>query len=827
MLLGHAQSNDERYRGIYDAAEQDYLIGRLDEARQALKENIKSFPVSLMVSSYRLLALCSIGLDEEADAEYYAQLLLDINPYYSTTVSDPQRFIDMIENIKAGRIATITTASSQAETLDEVPVPTTLITRDMIVNCCARNLQEVLAAYVPGMNIVDCNDDINIAMRGIYSNGQEKILFMLNGHRLNSFATNIASPDFSISLDKVLQIEVLRGPASSLYGGVSLTAVVNVITRPGAQVDGLEARFGAGSHGQIKGGMVFGKRYFDLDLLVWGNLYKAKGESVYVNAEDTGLKVNSGDVTVGGIGPKPSYDFGVQLTYKNLQFLYTTMFSQVISPFTMTYNFSPYIFDNYRTFNGIGPSFTTNSHHVDLSYLLNISSKLSTKIAVTYDTSDLTHYNVVTEPSAFGSLFVLPLPDAVTQPLQAYNGIYRYLNAQEHTVGGKVQGDWNYIDNGVHRGLLTFGAEYSYFNLDDTRYVLGYDFNQVQTESNLISAAGKGHESNLNGFLQLKHHWHSFILNAGMRFDYKNRFNDTKIREFSPRLALIYVKPKWNIKLSYSKSFIDAPFMYRKQNNYLSEYLGQSSYDIELEPEALHSAQLTFRATQWLPGLNFEVNGFYNHARNLIYYMLQNHGNTGVINNYGIELSASYEHRRFTANLSTTWLTTPRNDMFEVKLSHALNTPDISADAVLAWQATNHLKLRTHLDFKGKQHAYYYDIKEYSSLIQTINLYIQKSQELDEYISSPDYNEAVAQQMQDELKKLNKEGDVHIDNLQVYKDIAAYMLFDIGATYTWRNLSIDLDIKNLFNHRYSLSGMSTGLVPQRGRWFLATVAYKF
>ena len=30
-------------------------------------------------------------------------------------------------------------------------------------------------------------------MRGIYSNTQEKILIMLNGHRLNSYATNTAA----------------------------------------------------------------------------------------------------------------------------------------------------------------------------------------------------------------------------------------------------------------------------------------------------------------------------------------------------------------------------------------------------------------------------------------------------------------------------------------------------------------------------------------------------------------------------------------------------------------------------------------------------------
>jgi iron complex outermembrane receptor protein len=61
----------------------------------------------------------------------------------------------------------------------------------------------------------------------------------------------------------------------------------------------------------------------------------------------------------------------------------------------------------------------------------------------------------------------------------------------------------------------------------------------------------------------------------------------------------------------------------------------------------------------------------------------------------------------------------------------------------------------------------------------------------------------------------------------VFKEIDPRILFDLGATYQWRNLTVDLDIKNLFNKSYYQSGVSTGLIPQRGRWFLVTLGYKF
>ena len=821
-----AQTEDERYRAIYDQAEQDYSIGRIDDARRTLTANMNDFPLSLRLSAYRLLSLCELTLDNTDAAERCVQLMLDINPYYSTTLSDPQRFIDMVESLKAGRTATITTASSQAESLNEVPVPTTLITREMIQDCGARNLQEVLVTYVPGMNIVDGNDDINIAMRGIYSNGQEKILIMLNGHRLNSFATNIAAPDFSMSLDKVRQIEVLRGPASSLYGGVSLTAVVNVITLPGAEVDGIEARVGAGNYGQIMGNVMFGKRYFDLDLLIWGNIYKASGESVYIPKEDTGMEMMGGDVTIGGIGPKPSYDVGIQMKYKNLQFFFNSAFSQVTSPFTMSYTFSPYTFDKYRTFNGLHPGFTTLSHHANLSYGQQVGN-VYLRGTVTYDNSDLTHYQVISEPEVTALAAVLPVPQSVQQQLSGTQGISRYINGQEHTLGGKLQGDWNYIDNGTHRGLLTFGAEYSYFQLDDVRYTFGYNFTKLTTENDTIPMLGKGHESNLNGFIQLKHHWRSFILNAGLRFDYKNRYDGSKIREFSPRLALIYLQPKWNVKLSYSKAFIDAPYFYRKINLFLASMLGYTQYATELDPETLNSWQLTFGATQWIPGLDLEVNAFYNYAKDLIIPQLIEHTNTGFIDTYGLEFSAKYQRRRWSANLNATIQDVSQNKQAYTSYDYALNIPVVTANGVVAWQALRDLRLHAHIGFEGRQHYSYLNILPYGVYTSTVNMLADYMMRLTEYMQTPNPDPAVIAKYEEQINYFVAYANEIKPTLYSEDTLPARVLFDVGASYHLGNVTFTLDVKNLLNHSYRQSGMSTCLVPQRGRWFMGTVAYKF
>ncbi len=819
ILTTQAQTTDERMRALYDKAEQDYNIGRLEDAEKQLRTNINDFPVTLLQSVYRMLSLCYLGMDREEDAQSYARLLLSENPYYSPTLNDPQRFIDMVDNLKSGLSATITTASSKAEGLSEVPVPTTLITEEMIRDCGARNLQEVLAAYVPGMHIIDCNDDINIAMRGIFSNGQEKILFMLNGHRLNSYCTNTAAPDFSISLEKLKQIEVLRGPASSLYGGVSLTAVVNLITKQGVEVDGIEAKVGAGSYGQYRGSMMFGKRYFDVDLLIWGAFTAAKGEKIHVDREDTGTKIQGGDVTVGGIGKRPSYDFGASIKYRNLQFLYNTQFSQVQSPMTMTYTFSPYDIERYKTFYGSRPGHATLSHHANLSYGQQLGN-VYLKGQIAYDNSDLTHYQVISDTPVPGITDLLPLPQSSLALLtDTTGGLARYISGQEHTFGGKIQGEWSYINTKKHKGQLTFGAEYSYFQLDDARYVFVYDFIKTLPETINISELGKGHEHNANSFVQLKHQWGPFILNAGLRFDYKQRYDSTHIREFSPRVALIFVQPKWNVKFSYAKAFIDAPYLYRKTNQFLLALMGAKGPEqlaLPLTPESMHSYQLTFGATQWVKGLNFEVNAFYNRTRDMIYMDLIEHYNMSNSDIYGLELSADYETRRFAAHMSATWLHADKYELIWESYDHAFNTPRFMAKGVLAWQATRQLRLHTHASFSGKTTTRYNNIVNYVTMIKA-----QSALAKMQAIENP-----TEEQIAMAAEYLNIARNAQ-QNMYTEQDVASHFIVDLGANYTIGKLELGLNVNNLFNRKYSISGACTGPIPQKGRWLMFDIAYKF
>src|SRR5574344_284830 len=162
--------DDTQLRKTYQDAEEEYKIGHFEAAAGLLNKNIGHYRGTLKTSAFRLIALCLLAQDNNKEAEKYVSLMLKDDPYYNVTIQDPVRFAQIVNNMKNG-LATITTTSQQAETLDEVPVPVTLITEDMIKASGARTLSDVLAIYVLGVSLIESTEP-NMAMHGVYSNSQ-------------------------------------------------------------------------------------------------------------------------------------------------------------------------------------------------------------------------------------------------------------------------------------------------------------------------------------------------------------------------------------------------------------------------------------------------------------------------------------------------------------------------------------------------------------------------------------------------------------------------------------------------------------------------------
>jgi iron complex outermembrane receptor protein len=157
----------------------------------------------------------------------------------------------------------VVTATRDARSLADVPAAVSVADSTVINGGRTAGLHEVLR-YAPG---VQANsryglDDVNISIRGSgirSSFGVRGVAVVLDG-------VPITEPDGQTRLDLVelgsaRQVEVLRGPASALYGGAASGGAVNIISRSGAESQGLTAKALGGTFGFRKYDASFGTAF--------------------------------------------------------------------------------------------------------------------------------------------------------------------------------------------------------------------------------------------------------------------------------------------------------------------------------------------------------------------------------------------------------------------------------------------------------------------------------------------------------------------------------------------------------------------------------------
>ena len=785
-----AQDNNES-RQIYLQAEEEYQVGRLEQALKLLQTNINDFDGNLKQNAYRLIALCYLAQDNTSQTETYAKLLLQENPYY-TSIQDPVRFEDMIKRLKTGRSATVTTASSQAESINEAPVPVTIITAEMIEMLgYNKNLNQILAAYIPGVSVVASSTLDNIAMHGAYSTGQEKILIMENGHRLNARSTNLGRTDYAINTQKIDHIEVLRGPASSLYGNVALTAVVNIITKEGTSINGISAQYGYGSLHTHKADLLAGTHFMNCDISAWASFYSSAGEDRYISPErDQSLDIYRAvaPATYGGYGhinkyaDKPSYDVGVNLKLNDFSLMFSRKSGKKAHQYSMLGQLFNY--DEYRRYDGNKPGYAMDENHADIGYKKSWGN-FSFNASVYGDWYNIDDYSVASDAMKYSAFNEdgTPMKDEDGNPVYTeWNGAYQIYGWKEMTVGTTMRGDCNYTLGGMNGNILA-GMQYEYFSMYDSYAIVGQDFDAIQflvreSENPVLS----GRENIISFFLQDKHYFtKKLILNAGLRFDSKYRANGTRINALSPRLAFIYTpRTDFSMKLSYSRSFVDAPYFYRRNtdNSYLgaeglkSEYLNAIQFDVLGEIAPIH--------------LSYDVNLFYNKFTDIIYAIpgakLEDvkYRNSGKLDIIGAEMDVHYNYKRLRADLTASYTHLLSAKDYYYHDNHIFSVPNFVTNGVFSYKllnkASNNLWITSNIRF-------------------STNSYIQKV------------------------------------NAEVYEEekMPSSFIFDLGARYQMGNhMTLRVDCENLFDKTTYTSGAMVVAMPwyNPGRTLMASVNFK-
>ena len=772
-----AQSESE----MYNRAKALYDMGHFSESDSLLLGSIDMMTNEYKEVSYRLLTLSSLFQDEYNRAEFYAERLLAVNPFYTTQVGETPRFADLINRLKQGAGNTIVTASQMAESSDEAPVPVTLITEDMISASGATCLHDVLLMYVPGMSDVTSTEK-NLSMHGVYSASQEKILVMLNGHRLNSNITNSETLNNRNSLAKIKQVEVLRGPASSLYGNVALTAVINIITKSGKDEDGLTASVGYGMNNTIMADLFIGKNYMDFDFAVWASYYSSDGEKREVSPDDEafyGTVRQPSHVTIGAFNHKPCLDLGFKTEWKGLTAMFTMQQSNSASQYSLFYH-SLYDRDRYPTINGNLPGHYSRAIHASLAYTKPLGSWVL-KAEALFDSEELQRYDVVYDTCA---------EPMILQPV--FNDRGAYYNETYYAIhyGGHVTGTYRY-DTPIGQGNILAGVQLENFQFLDYSFSMGTDFMDPLLNYPKDSLINIGSELSISAYAQMKQQLgRKFIFNGGLRYDHKVRYNREKINAFSPRLSLIYRPIKdVSLKVGYSRSFVDAPYLYRASNQ--PTYSGASN----LRPENMDAIQLTYNHKLSKVHLSWELNTYYNNLQNLVYCdkmkATEMYSNAGKLKVWGIEGVVAYKHKGTYVNALLSYQRLLSASGYTADRGYIYSIPPLTMSVVASqtiWKSAKcgALSLHAAARFVGKQ---------YSPLVDPYTMRVDAENDICSYINYDRY------------------------------DPARFTL-NIGARYTVKRLTLTFDTYNVTNdHSFQGGGFSVpSLTP--GFTCLGKILYK-
>ena len=190
-----------------------------------------------------------------------------------------------LEDLMHVPVPTVTTASKFAQKATDAPASVTVITRDDIQRYGYRTLAEILAS-ARGFYTTYDGAYSYAGVRGFNRPGDygSRLLLLIDGHRANEnmYSSALLGTEGILDVDLIDRVEIIRGPASSLYGSSAFFGVINVITRQPGTFHAGEASASVGSLETYTGRLTFAHRFTSgLEILLSGSAIESSGHRRY------------------------------------------------------------------------------------------------------------------------------------------------------------------------------------------------------------------------------------------------------------------------------------------------------------------------------------------------------------------------------------------------------------------------------------------------------------------------------------------------------------------------------------------------------------------
>ncbi len=241
-----------------DDASTSYEYGNFIEAIKIINKCIYTgFDEKQQVEGFRILAKTYLAMDNDSSAGNAVYQLLEINPKFQPDyLSDPPKFISILEQIvRRSRAQVVTSVSKKEENINLAPATVIVVTNEQFKRRGYTDY-EALLHDLPGFDISRSNGNLysHIYQRGYRSINTNRTLFLIDGVEENDLWSSNVYLSRQYSLSNLKNIEVVYGPASTMYGSNAFLGVVNIVTKdpqemvkPG-EIFGMNVMAGYGSY---------------------------------------------------------------------------------------------------------------------------------------------------------------------------------------------------------------------------------------------------------------------------------------------------------------------------------------------------------------------------------------------------------------------------------------------------------------------------------------------------------------------------------------------------------------------------------------------------
>ncbi|MBT8134279.1 MAG: TonB-dependent receptor [Gammaproteobacteria bacterium] len=462
-------------------------------------------------------------------------------------------------NIEAGDITEISleqllntevfTASKFNQKTSEAPSRVTVITSDAIRQFGYRTVKDILNS-IPGLYTTYDRNYSYLGVRGFGLPGDysTRILMLLDGQRVNDNIYDSFGIDYDsiINVDLIERVEFSAGPGSAIYGANAVFGVINVITKSGDAIDGVQVSADYASENSRRARVSAGSSFDSgIDALFSASAYKSDGADLYFPEFDDPATNNGVAV---GRDYHESQNLFLKLKYESWGF--------------------------EAAYNNRTKGIPTASYEQEFNMPPSETTDTLGMATLTYDSA------IDSRSQVFGSISLGRFE---------YIGDYIYDYPPLTVNRDESLGEW-------------WNAELRYqsTHFDNHRIILGTELqnNGTQQQANYDvdpfasylddMRSGERYGLYLQDEIKLSQ---QLILNAGIRYDrniYGTNTSNIKKSIASPRLALIYaMQPETTLKFIYGTS-------YRNPNAYELFYPETLGYlpNTELEPEEVETFEI-------------------------------------------------------------------------------------------------------------------------------------------------------------------------------------------------------------------------------------------